>query len=403
MLYVSIVIALVFGATIVFHLAYLRAAVRNVLRRQRAYTPAPLIRENLDGPVHVFLPIRRPDARSRRTIEALLQQTLRPDRIVVIVEAGPDARVAWLQELCRSHERLSLIVATQAEHCGQKNRNLLTGIAAYPDARYYAFCDADTQPGPYWLADHLARLLRDPALDLVSTHQWVRRQPGTGNFYYTSLHAMMIALGSHPTLKRSGVWGGSFVIRAERWRDERVPELWSAAVSTDVVLQHLINRGRLRTHYAPELVVDGESPGLSFFATAGWFVRQMTCVKLYTPEVWLPLTFVHMILTVAYLALPAAPLLHLLVPAAAGPVYAAAIPGLVHLVCIPLIRRVRRSGSESYLAWLPRCYLPIMMGGIIFTITAFTYSVRWGGRTYRMKPGGDVIEIKFTETRQEAA
>lgn len=403
MFYLSLGILLAFGAVVSFHLLYLRAAVRNVLRRHRAYTPAPLLRQDLDGAVHVFLPVRRPDARSRRTIEALLNQTLKPDRIVVIVETGPDARVAWLQDLCRSHDRLHLVVAPLAVHCGQKNRNLLTGIGAHADARYYAFCDADTRPGPYWLADHVARLLRDPELDLVSTHQWVRREPGAGNFYYTSLHAMMIALGSHPTLKRSGVWGGSFVIRAERWREEQVPELWASAVSTDVVLQHLVNRGRLRTHYAPELVVDGESPGLSFLQTTDWFVRQMTCVKLYTPEVWLPLTFVHIILTAGYLAVPAAPLVHVFAPTFAAPFYAAALTGLVHLLCIPLIRRVRRGGGESYAAWLLRSYLPILMGGIVFTITAFTYSVRWGGRTYRMRPGGDVIDIKHTETQSEAA
>ena len=376
---------------VVLHCLFLTGSVWNIRRAHAAYaTRRPRHPED----VAVFVPVWRLNQRARDCILSLLRQSLRPRRLVIIMESDQATACEWLREQANQYPELRLVFAPSATHCSQKSLNLLTGLKAFPEATYYAFCDADVIPGPDWLADHVLRLTEKPDVDLISTHQWVHRRPGAGNFYLTAIHSMMLTLGCHPWIQRSGVWGGSFVIRRESFEREQVARIWAQTIVDDVTLQNLVNRGRLRTMYLPELMLDGTAPDMGYLETDRWFTRQMTYVKLYTPDIWIILTVIHTIVTLSYMMMLAAPFVALLSPEHSVRALLLAGPGLLHAICVPVVRRIRREDQEPYSVWLAMSWFCMLTTGLVFLATAFLYHINWGERTYRLNLTGRVLSVE---------
>ena len=385
--FVTIVLLLLLG-----HAFFLVSGIWNVRRLHSKYKTHPIL-PNQNTNVHVFVPIYKFDKKAENCLIQLLNQRRKPDLVVTIVEAKNTSLVNQLQTYQNEYSYLKVVLAEQATTCSQKNLNLITGIKAYPDSKYYAFCDADVSLPPNWLSDFLYRKENHPEVDIVSSHQTIRNANGFGNFYYMGIHAMMIALGSNPLIKLSGVWAGSYIISKSAFDRAKVLEEWSIHISDDVVLQKLINRKRLTTIFAPEYILLSEPSEMTLIQSLRWFIKQMTFVKLYTPEVWIPLVFNHTLIALSYISLLLIPIFAMIHPDHTLLLLVLAFGIFLHLLSLGLLYLVKKEKDESYTNWIYYMFLGMILVGIVFIITIFKYTILWAGRKYFLKWNGEVKKI----------
>jgi len=351
------------------------------------------LQKRSDDKIHVYVPIKNVTDDTDKFIEILLNQVWLPDQYIFIVEDENDPAYHRVKPLANDNSIVELVVAGKTTARGQKNHNLLAGINAFPDAEYYVFCDADILPSKLWLYELVSPLLESDKFDAVSTHHWVERRPGIGNFFLTAILAYFIALGSNQKYA-GGIWGGSTAIRRKKYDALQIANLWSNTVVDDVTVHKLSISGKLRCLFRPELLINSKSNKISFPTAIKWLTRQTTWLKFYTfSEIWLPILFVHILLSFGYLSILVLPLFIFLNWNLVFIWLAALIPTLFHMILFPKIRRIKREDDESYWYWLKNIWLCVFVSGLVMIYTIFTNTINWAGKSYKMTFNGRVKKI----------
>ena len=112
--------------------------------------------------ISVIIPVRNEEASIGGLIESLLQQTLRPDEIVVTDGGSTDATPGIISEFIDRGAPIRLLRESAA--LPGRGRNLAAAQAAN---EWLAFIDAGTSPEPIWLEALANRAQSSSDLDVV--------------------------------------------------------------------------------------------------------------------------------------------------------------------------------------------------------------------------------------------
>jgi len=174
--------------------------------------------------VSVVVPVRDDARHLDACLTLLARQTRLPDEVVVVDNGSRDASgdVARRHGARVVHEpRVGIPAAAAAGYDAARGDVLLR-------------LDADTRPGPDWVA-HALRVLRDPRVEAVS---------GWGRFDLPAPQGALVAgsyLGAYYGLGRLAaatpvLWGSSTALRADSWRRVRDRVTRTADVHDDLDL-----------------------------------------------------------------------------------------------------------------------------------------------------------------------
>ncbi len=238
-----------------------------------------------DGRVTLILPVAGRAPGLPALFRALAAQTLRPRRVVAVVESEADPAHALVRALAPSCPfPVELRVAGQVPWRGQKNTNLLAGFAAV-DAEDDAvvLLDADIRPQPWWLS-----ALATPAItgeyDVVTGFRWqLLGGRGPVGHVVAFIDRMAAVLVLPP---RFGlVWGGSVGLSRRALAVLDPPALLDRALVDDLTIGKAAKRRGLRLLARGALVVPTPAEG-GALAQWAFMRRQIQVVRICQPVFW---------------------------------------------------------------------------------------------------------------------
>lgn len=245
-----------------------------------------------------------------------------PGLVVVFATAtDDDPAVPLAEELIREGRgRVFRVTAGPATRCGQKNHNLLAGVAFLqgltrrPDI--YLFGDSTHLARPDFAATLAAPLIRGEAVLASGFHRVepLSDAPGVVGMFVTCLGLHMLQSIRAVTQP----WGGAMALTREAFERFGVAGLWAESIVDDCSMAAMLRKKGVVCHaVAGAAVLTTPLAAMPLARWSDWLTRQLLYLKFCMPGTWLA-------------AIPAA-LALALVPAAAGLVLAGGGAGLFSL------------------------------------------------------------------------
>jgi cellulose synthase/poly-beta-1,6-N-acetylglucosamine synthase-like glycosyltransferase len=344
----------------------------------------------------IFVPCKGLDPDLDANLDAVAMQDYPDYTVTYIVESANDPAYDAIRRVAARNPHAGAVVAGLSRNCGQKNHNLLEGIAARGgNAEVFVFCDSDTRPDRTWLRRMVAPL-EDPKTPVSTGFRWIL--PGEGRRTFAGyLHAMFNGYMSTLAANKAfaAVWGGSMALRRDFWERHRVAEKWSTSVVDDMTVSEiLLKSGEKRTYVLSCLTVSDEAiPDLK--RTLDWFARQIIYVRYYLLPLWLLVLVVHTLTALTVLGWPV--LFYAWAATGSEALLWGGVAGaLFTLYFIGQALLVRSLGSPNFSAWRWALYAPIgtVLGPYCIWLSAVWRSLKWRDTTYFVGAGGRVLRIE---------
>jgi len=348
----------------------------------------------------VFVPCKGTFPELADNLEAVACQEYENFTVTYISESCEDPASRAIERVVRRHSHCRHVVAGPAVACGQKNHNLLRGLAEDSGSEVFVFCDADIRPPRKWLSMLVSSLIADD-VSVASGFRWI--SPARRTLAGT-LHSMVVAYQAAfmSSTSTRAVWGGATAILSDAFERLRVADEWSRTVVDDMTLLQLLRRKRISVVYDPRCLVVSNNAVSSVREVVEWLTRQILFVKFCVRPFWLAALAVHV--PTALFMLAAAPLM---------------VGGFFHQPLRPLgficlgfslvvmgahtsLKLTCRDGQNA-LRWF--VLTPVLQWIATFSLvrTVFMSSIRWGDATYRLDGDGRVVAIEKTERDRRTA
>ena len=352
------------------------------------------------GRALLVIPCRGSDTGLEDNLCPLLEQDYGDYEVRFVVESVDDPACQQIQRVMAEHPQVpsQLVVAGQADACGQKVHNLLAATADLsPEIEYLAFVDSDARPQRHWLRS-LVSHLELPHVAATTGYRWfvpVRRSLVNHLLYGINCNsAILMAARVHHL-----VWGGSWAIRRETFEAIGLRAAWEGTLSDDLVASRLLEGTRRRVVFEPACMV--ASPlNMSLRTMFGFVRRQYTIARCYVFAWW---AFALAAVTFANLALLGclAALLHGLATGTPPVWVAAAVCAAIYGVNVyrGLLRR------DLAILYFPHRFVSVgkasrfdtwgaplvgMVNWLALIASTVGRRVTWRGITYRLLRGGKV-------------
>jgi ceramide glucosyltransferase len=234
----------------------------------------------------LFVPCRGCDVEMEANLRALFLQHYASFELRFLVESIDDPAVALIEQVRHLHPHVPsrIVVTGIARDCGQKVHNLIVGTRGAPaDAEILAFVDSDARPNPQWLTRLVGRLLSGKS-GVVTGYRWY--VPVRATFVNQLASAVNNTVAA--TMGPHGfnlVWGGSWAIRADVFRDLGLPDAWRGCLCDDLVVSRLIHAKGLRVAYEPHCLVASPAE-FDWNSITEFMRRQYLIVRVYAPTWW---------------------------------------------------------------------------------------------------------------------
>ncbi len=254
-----------------------RALVR--LKKISYYAPT--------GRVLVLSPCKGLDAHLEENLRALLTQDYPDYEVAFIVEGAGDPACPVIRRAMAACSKTParLLVAGQAEGCGQKVHNLRVATAELPaDIRHLAFFDSDSRPKPFFVRAAIYKHYL-PQIGATTGYRWlIPQRPTVSNHLVAAINCnVMAVLGRN---SHQFVWGGSWAIRRETFEQLAIHKAWEGMLSDDLVASNQLHRSGLEVRFDPACVltspVDFDWSGMFDFVR-----RQYRITRCYSFRWWL--------------------------------------------------------------------------------------------------------------------
>ena len=223
-----------------------RALVR--LKKISYYAPT--------GRVLVLSPCKGHDANLEENLRALLTQDYPDYEVTFIVEDAGDPACPVIRRAMAACPQTParLLVAGQAEGCGQKVHNLRMATADLsPEIRHLAFFDSDSRPKPYWVRAAIYKHYL-PQIGATTGYRWlIPQKPTVANHLVSAINCNVMAVLGRDS--HHMVWGGSWAIRRETFEQLKIREAWEGMLSDDLVASNQLHRAGLEVRFDPACVL----------------------------------------------------------------------------------------------------------------------------------------------------
>jgi GT2 family glycosyltransferase len=239
----------------------------------------------LNAPVTLVLPLTGASPRLEELLDALVAQTLPPDRLVVAVESRDDPAFRRIKALGGQYRNIAveLVIAGLSALCSQKCTNLMAAVGALDDDAYVVFLDADIKPQPWWLAALVAPLAAGRA-DIVNGYRWLT--PKTGSLAEVLVAAIDRAIATLPRLSHAKlIWGGSLAMTRDALDRLDLPQTIGRALTEDLPIAARAAEIGLRV--LTRRAVRAPTPLDDRFRDLWRFGRrQYQLIRIYRPGLW---------------------------------------------------------------------------------------------------------------------
>ncbi|MGD9920532.1 MAG: glycosyltransferase family 2 protein [Pseudorhodoplanes sp.] len=352
--------------------------------------PPPRIDWRPDNIV-LIIPVRHVPPNFFALWDAIRAQNLPPTRVIFAVEDLEDPAAAAVLSF-KNGPPVELIASGPTAARAQKVHNLLAALDTLrPEDDVIVFADADIIPKPDWI-QRLVVPLKNREIYAVSGYRWM-----TPSDDAWSSAVVCVANASVATVPRwrywDTAWGGSTALRRDTLDALDLPNHWKNLVLDDVPFTQAVKAlGGYITSPQSLLV---PSPIAWDWSTAFAFGRrQYLLARWFATWLWLVGAAGTTIPLIGWaVALPYA---------LAGNGFAIAailVANALDQVRASLRLRVSRilwnEEMPRRMALIDRFATPVSLGfhAAVVWSTLFSYSITWGGRTYRVDPRGRVLRI----------
>lgn len=364
-------------------LSFMRRAIR------KDVPPAPLSRATK---VVVLVPVGMIVSNVEQALDSLLNQNYSDYRIIFISASTNEPAAGLINTICNKFTHASHVVAGKARYCCQKNHNLLAGLKeVQPEEEVLVFCDSSHIADPDFLRRLVAPIINEEALMTSGYHYIVPGDKRYGTFCHLltvqTIHMLFQAIKAF-----AQPWGGAMAIRKSTFYTHDIPKLWSTAIVDDFTMGPYLESKGIRVTPVPDACLRSPMLGQTVRGWERWLFRQLQYLKFGLPLVWviataLPILFLCILAYVIFaltsplwgevaFRYPLVAGVYLSLQIAVGLVYTKVIPN-----DLPPGRRVL-----SY-------FLLHVVAVLSFLWTWTTNIVSWQNVKYRVKLGGEVVDI----------
>lgn len=235
----------------------------------------------------IIVPCKGLDHGFEENIRALFAQDYRGYELIFVTESEADPAHEVLTSLIReSHKPAWLVVAGEAQGCGQKVHNLRAALetldAVDRRAEVIVFADSDARPTINWLGELVAPL-GDNQIGATTGFRWyLPVRGGVWSWLLSVWNAGTLAvLGERSSL----AWGGATAIRRENFERLGIKQQWDGAVSDDYVLAKTVHQAGQRIKFVPPCLMPSHADA-SLRELLEFSTRQMLITRVYAPRLW---------------------------------------------------------------------------------------------------------------------
>ena len=377
-------------AEIMMLLALFLAGRKHVLAGLKRPYAGPRRLEN-EPRTALIVPITGDTPAVRAGLKSLLAQDYSNLRYVLVTRDEADPASAVARELLAGREDAVQLVSGPAFTCGQKNRNLLAGVAHARDwADIYVFCDSTHLARP-----DLTRLLVEPIAQ--------GQVPISGGY-----HRVVPLNGSLPTLGMLNVclflhtlqsiraitqpWGGAMALSRAAFEEHGVAEVWAKNIVDDFSLGPLLAKRGIRSWPVAEACLETPLENVPASLWQDWLTRQLLYLKFCTPEMWIGSLAVVWLFSVPPL-LAALGSLGALTGLADGWWLGATVAYAAGFTGVGLVFRTLSPRPVGFWDWTKGFFVSPLMTVWCYLRTWTTFTMSWRGIAYRVTWGGRVVEV----------
>lgn len=220
-----------------------------------------------------------------------------PDYTVFFVTAKEDDPSApFLRNLCIEHGAYH-VTAGKASQSGQKNRNLLAGVAAAGTGYgVYAFCDSTHIARPDFLRCLIRPIAENKAEFTTGYHQVLPQDQKIVSLAYALCAMFMRFLQGTSNLTQ--LWGGAMAMEVRAFMRLQVMQLWAHNVVDDCSLSAWLIRNKIPIKLCPAALLTTYASDHAFTVWLAWLERQILFLKFCMHGQWLALCVVSLLLLV---------------------------------------------------------------------------------------------------------
>ena len=316
-----------------------------------------------------------------------------PDYALYIITAGEnDPACALVSRLSLQYPHIRHVVAGEAQHCGQKNHNLLAGIAAAGDsAEIYAFCDSTHIAAPDFLRCLAAPIARNEAAFTTGYHEVEPGDQGLVSLAYALCVMFMRFMQALPNLTQP--WGGAMAMSRRAFLRAEVADLWRSNVVDDCSLAAMLQRDGLPVRLCPAALLRTRVVNHPFAVWRAWLERQILFLKFCMPAQWLLLGLVCVIMV--------APSLWILWACLRGLLGLGGGTAPFLALCLLCLLGWALNGWRRFLPaappvgrWLVAFFCASLMFAAVYCGTLGSHTLLWHNIVYRVGKGGKVLAME---------
>lgn len=340
--------------------------------------------------VGVIIPLTGDAPVMEACLESLLDQSYPDYEAIFVTCDSNDPAVQILNRVIQTRKNARHIVSGVACRCGQKNHNLLAGLADLDSSiEILVFCDSAHWAPQRFLADLVGPIVSGKAVMTTGYHRVVPldcRLPTLG--VLVSVMALHLMQGIESIAQP---WGGATAISRRTFQENGISALWSENVVDDISVCALLAKARIRVRPVSSACLLTPVAGVSFRAWHGWLKRQLFFLKVCQPAAWAAGAIAAILLCAPFLAGLAC------VAGVMGfaPKYmtVAGCAFLAGYLAIGMKWRTLVHEDIPIWRWVPVVLAAGSMATLCYVGTWFGGLLSWQGISYRVTWGGKVKEI----------
>lgn len=329
-------------------------------------------------------------------IEAALRSLMLqdyPDYSVYMVTAeSSEPASAIIERLMLEYPNLTHVVAGAAQSCGQKNHNLLAGLArAGGSVQVYAFCDSTHLAEGDFLRCLLYPQAMGKAAFSVGYHEVFPQNDRLVTLAYAINVLFMRFLQGIKGLTQP--WGGAMAISRAAFEHFRIGNLWASNVVDDCSLGAFLQRNKLPIAYCPAALLRTLASEQSRAVWEAWLERQILFLKFCFPGQWLSLCLFSCFMLIPFIWCAAAVIEGLFNFGSLSSPFLALCWFFLFMGLMTLWRYFL---PIKITAW--RCFLAFLLSCVMLFIVAlrtiFARTIHWHNISYLVGKNGQVLSIK---------
>lgn len=345
--------------------------------------------------VAVIVPATGAAPGMRECLGTIASQDYPDYQVFFVTESAEDAAVPLVLDTisaARNGPACRHVVSGPARTCGQKNHNILAGIAeAGADREVFVFCDSSHLAPPDYLESLVRPIAAGHAPVATGYHYALPEDMRLATYGRAMSVLLLYILQEIPLLRQP--WGGSTAITRKTFEELNVAEVWAANVVDDVSLAMVLKKSAVPVACVPGAMLSTPVRGETVSRWSDWFTRQLLYLKFCFCGSWIAAG----VALCAISALTLWEMVRVILTAAGHLPFKALLPVLFFLFATTVASNMAtklhpRPGRKA--RWLAALYMNIFLATWCYLRTLFTVELRWRGKTYVVGPQGRVVHIR---------